>query len=88
MLLIIIPGVPALFQAVFNVPDIALSSSMACRVFRNLKFSARYQDNLGIEWMLPFSDPSASTTGDINAEILRAPAQNPAKSETFNMQDL
>ncbi|KAH7915813.1 hypothetical protein BJ138DRAFT_1140948 [Hygrophoropsis aurantiaca] len=31
------PSVPPIYQATFTIPNIALSSSMACRVFRNLK---------------------------------------------------
>ncbi|KDR74015.1 hypothetical protein GALMADRAFT_157818 [Galerina marginata CBS 339.88] len=38
--LIVTPSVPPIYQAMFTVPDIALSSSMACRVFRNLKITA------------------------------------------------
>ncbi|KAF8904736.1 hypothetical protein CPB84DRAFT_1895902 [Gymnopilus junonius] len=39
-ILIVTPSVPPVYQAMFTVPDIALSSSMACRVFRNLKITA------------------------------------------------
>ncbi|PPQ98480.1 hypothetical protein CVT26_013881 [Gymnopilus dilepis] len=38
--LIVVPSAPPIYQAMFTVPDIALSSSMACRVFRNLKITA------------------------------------------------
>ncbi|KAH7931070.1 hypothetical protein BV22DRAFT_1027828 [Leucogyrophana mollusca] len=37
--LLMTPSVPPVYQATFTIPDIALTSSMACRVFRNLKLN-------------------------------------------------
>ncbi|KAF4611800.1 hypothetical protein D9613_003713 [Agrocybe pediades] len=38
--LIVTPSVPPIYQAILVAPDLALTSSMACRVFRNLKITA------------------------------------------------
>jgi len=38
--LIVTPSVPPIYQAILIAPDLALTSSMACRVFRNLKITA------------------------------------------------
>ncbi|KAF8999661.1 hypothetical protein BDQ17DRAFT_1308453 [Cyathus striatus] len=38
--LIVTPHVPPVYEAAFTIPDIALTSSMACRVYRNLRLAA------------------------------------------------
>lgn len=38
-ILIITPGVPPIYEATFTIPDIAITSSMACRVYRNLRIA-------------------------------------------------
>lgn len=82
MLLIIIPGVPALYQSMLNVPDIALSSSMACRVFRNLKITARYTDVSPKSIEFP-----SNTVGNTSGDILQGPTQTHIKSESFSLQE-
>ncbi|KIJ45856.1 hypothetical protein M422DRAFT_95821, partial [Sphaerobolus stellatus SS14] len=37
--LIVAPSVPPIYEAIFTVPDIAVTSSMACRVYRNLRLA-------------------------------------------------
>ncbi|KAJ3849508.1 hypothetical protein EV368DRAFT_85488 [Lentinula lateritia] len=39
--LIATPSVPPVYEAAFTIPDVALTSSMACRVYRNLYLEAR-----------------------------------------------
>ena len=77
-LLIVIPGVPALYQVMSGVPDIALSSSMACRVFRNLKTSANMTNVASLEFSL-----SEAAVGHIGSDILLPPTGIPLKSEVF-----
>lgn len=67
-LLVIIPGVPAIYQGMINVPDIALSSSMACRVFRNLKFSASHAEAMSIEFPTLEAPDSGTATGNIDGD--------------------
>jgi hypothetical protein len=74
VLLIVVP-VPPLFQSMFNVPDLALSSSMACRVLRNLKVSALKDISLGL--------PSSSA-GTFPRPLMGIGA----KSENFDLQDI
>jgi len=47
--MVLAPGVPAVYHAMFTIPNIALENSMACRVFRAVK--------LGL-----IKDPNATTT--------------------------
>lgn len=42
--LIVTPTVPPVYQAVFTIPVLALTSSMACRVFRSLRFNTFEND--------------------------------------------
>ncbi|KAK7056359.1 hypothetical protein VNI00_002913 [Paramarasmius palmivorus] len=42
VILITTPSVPPIYQATFTIPEVALTSSMACRVYRNLYFKARF----------------------------------------------
>ncbi|TFK36469.1 hypothetical protein BDQ12DRAFT_686937 [Crucibulum laeve] len=39
LILIVTPSIPPVYQATFTTPSIALTSSMTCRVFRDLKFA-------------------------------------------------
>ncbi|THU97994.1 hypothetical protein K435DRAFT_753384 [Dendrothele bispora CBS 962.96] len=45
--LITTPSVPPIYEATFTIPDIALTSSMACRVYRNLYFREKYTNGQG-----------------------------------------
>lgn len=38
MVLKVIPSVPPIYRAMFSSPNLALENSMACRVYRNIKF--------------------------------------------------
>jgi len=40
--LIVAPSVPPIYEATFTIPDIAVTSSMACRVYRNLRLVGRH----------------------------------------------
>ncbi|KAJ4481893.1 hypothetical protein J3R30DRAFT_3454431 [Lentinula aciculospora] len=39
--LIVTPSVPPIYQTVLTIPNIALTTSIACRVYRNLYLEAR-----------------------------------------------
>ncbi|KZV87146.1 hypothetical protein EXIGLDRAFT_680208 [Exidia glandulosa HHB12029] len=40
VVMVLSPSVPAVFHAMFTIPNVALENAMACHVFRNLRFSA------------------------------------------------
>lgn len=40
----LIPSVPPIYRAMFAAPNFALENSMACRVYRNLKFGFSRRD--------------------------------------------
>ena len=84
VLLIMIPDIPALYQAMFTIPDIALTSSMACRVLRNLKMSADSTEvNMATSIAFPLSEASAGTTD--TTDSIQYPTQIPFKSESENL---
>uniref|UniRef100_A0A0W0EWB0 Integral membrane protein n=1 Tax=Moniliophthora roreri TaxID=221103 RepID=A0A0W0EWB0_MONRR len=70
--LITTPSVPPIYQATFTIPDIALTSSMACRVYRNLYFKAKYSGTTfnDTEMNVRFATrlrPSTITTGGMTS---------------------
>ncbi|PPQ93948.1 hypothetical protein CVT25_015840 [Psilocybe cyanescens] len=55
--LILTPAVPKIYQTMFMVPNLALYSSMACRVFRNLKITADKVDTAMSDLLFKRSAP-------------------------------
>ena len=50
------PGVSPVLQLFPSVPAVALTSTMACRVFRNLKLEATQEAEAGIVTTIRFAD--------------------------------
>lgn len=68
LVLILTPSVPPVYEATFTIPELALQSSMACRVFRNLKFKVLDQNTvLSTVKFGPGSDAPTGGNGDSGA---------------------
>jgi len=47
--LIATPSIPPIYEATFSIPDIAVTSSMACRVYRNLRMTGGDSESKAVE---------------------------------------
>lgn len=85
--MVLSPSVPPVFHAMFSVPNIALESAMACRVFRAVKLgfikdthlttngstlrSTRLQFDNGDSIALKQSTPDSSQNVHVNVDITK-----------------
>ncbi|PFH50121.1 hypothetical protein AMATHDRAFT_145912 [Amanita thiersii Skay4041] len=44
LVMILVPSVPPVYHAMFTIPNVALMNSMACRVYRNIRFGTMLAD--------------------------------------------
>ncbi|KAF8153964.1 hypothetical protein B0H34DRAFT_799880 [Crassisporium funariophilum] len=74
--MIVAPSMPRLYTSTFAVLDIALTASMACRVFRNLKIAADTIDTAMSSMLFkrPLSDYDRQITGSIGARLHSNPS--------------
>ncbi|KAF8810049.1 hypothetical protein BYT27DRAFT_7281969 [Phlegmacium glaucopus] len=73
-LIIASPHIPLIYEVMFTVPDIALSTSMACRVFRNLRTSATHTDiitsTMSILEFPPTEISDSQSTASLGVDVL------------------
>jgi hypothetical protein len=74
------PSVPAVFHAMFTVPNIAIGNSMACRVYRDTKFgriNSSYTPRTSQKSILPKVTPPPQ----FSHQGSRAPYSIPTKTD-------
>lgn len=83
VVMVLVPTVPAVFHAMFTVPNVALENAMACRVFRKLKFGTQLEPGQRSTGVASVSEANRTYRHDLESSGHQLGVRGPVRVEVL-----